>query len=121
MRNDRERLLDILEAIDRIERYASQGRAAFDEDELIQSWMVRHLEILGEAVRGLSPEFLAEHPEAPWSSIIGMRNILIHRYFEIDREAVWAAVATALPGLKAQVENLLAGLPSDPDGDNSAA
>ena len=51
MRDDRERLQDILEAIEKIEKYASQGRHAFDTDELIQSWIVNHLRILGEAAR----------------------------------------------------------------------
>lgn len=119
MRDDRERLLDMLEAIERIERYARQGRLAFDDDELIQSWTVRHLEVLGEAVRGLSPEFLAAHPEAPWSSIVGMRNILIHRYFEIDREAVWAAVEQALPPLKANILAMLAAMSVDSDEDGA--
>jgi len=51
MRDDRERLQNILEAIGRIEKYASRGREAFQRDELIQNWMVRHLQIVGEAAR----------------------------------------------------------------------
>jgi uncharacterized protein with HEPN domain len=45
MRNERERMLDILEAIERIERYAEQGKAAFEADELIQTWIVHHITI----------------------------------------------------------------------------
>lgn len=51
MRDDRERLLDIVEAIERIEKYTVRGRTAFDEDELIQTWVLHHLQIIGEAVR----------------------------------------------------------------------
>jgi uncharacterized protein with HEPN domain len=51
MRDDRERLLDILEAIERIEKYTSKGREVFEDDELIQTWVVHHLEIIGEATR----------------------------------------------------------------------
>jgi uncharacterized protein with HEPN domain len=51
MRDDRERLQDILEAIEKIEKYAVRGRHAFDTDELIQSWVLNHLRILGEAAR----------------------------------------------------------------------
>ena len=51
MRDDRERLLDILEAIERIERYAARGREAFENDELLQTWVVHHVQIIGEAAR----------------------------------------------------------------------
>ena len=53
MRDPRERLRDILDAIGRIESYAVRGRRAFERDELLQSWFVRHLQIIGEAVRAL--------------------------------------------------------------------
>jgi uncharacterized protein with HEPN domain len=54
MRDDRERLLDILEAIERIEKYTAKGREVFEEDELIQTWVIHHLEVIGEATRSLS-------------------------------------------------------------------
>ena len=49
MRDDRERLLDIQEAVERIERYTARGREAFEQDELIQTWVLYHLQIIGEA------------------------------------------------------------------------
>ncbi|MBI3321980.1 MAG: DUF86 domain-containing protein [Candidatus Omnitrophica bacterium] len=107
MRDDRERLLDIQEAISRIEKYAAQGRVAFERDELIQNWVLRHLQIIGEAARGLSTEFTTRHPEVPWSKIIGMRNILVHDYFGIDVDAVWAAVEHDLPALARQMQAIL--------------
>ncbi len=55
MRDDRRRLQHILEAITHIERYAGRGEKAFRSDELIQNWMVRHIQIIGEAARALSP------------------------------------------------------------------
>jgi len=51
MRSDRERLLDILEAIERIEKYAAHGKHAFETNELIQNWMVNHISVIGEACR----------------------------------------------------------------------
>ena len=108
MRDDRERILDVLEAIERVERYAQRGKAAFEEDELIQNWMLRHLEVIGEACRGVSETLKREHPEIPWSEIVGMRNILAHRYFGIDLEVVWAAIAGDVPRLKRQAWALLA-------------
>lgn len=92
MRNERERLLDILEAIERIEKYAEEGKDAFEADELIQTWIVHHITSIGEACRGLSNEFQANHANVPWADIIGMRNILVHHYFGIDTDAVWSVV-----------------------------
>ena len=58
------------------------------------------LQIIEEAVRGISSEFRAANPEVPWSDIIGMRNILVHHYFGIDRDAVWNVLEDDLPALK---------------------
>jgi uncharacterized protein with HEPN domain len=110
MRDDHARLLDIQEAIERIEKYAGQGRAVFEQDDLIQNWMVQHLQIIGEAARALSDNFRAAHPEVPWSDIIGMRTILVHKYFEIDLDAVWSAVEQDVPNLKPKVQAILSAL-----------
>ena len=107
MRSDKERLLDIQEAIIRIEKYAAQGQSVFEEDELIQTWIVHHLQIIGEACRALSAEVQAQAPHIPWSNIVGMRNILVHAYFGIDTGIVWSVVETNLPQLKEAVEGLL--------------
>ncbi|MDO8873635.1 MAG: DUF86 domain-containing protein, partial [Methanoregula sp.] len=88
MRDDRERIQDIIEAIERIGKVSDRGLDFFYQDEMAQVWVIHHLQILGEAVRGISPEFRMAHPDIPWSEIIGMRNILIHHYFGIDRDAV---------------------------------
>jgi M6 family metalloprotease-like protein len=107
MRDESERLRDILEAIERIEKYAARGRAVFDEDELIQTWVVHHIEVIGEACRALPDEFQARYAGVPWSDIIGMRNILVHHYFGIDPDAVWAVVEHDLPDLKLNVQAIL--------------
>jgi uncharacterized protein with HEPN domain len=78
MRDDRERLRDILEAIERIENYVDRGEGAFRRDELIQTWMTRNIQVIGEAARGISQEFRDNYPEIPWSRIIGMRHVLVH-------------------------------------------
>lgn len=63
MRDDRVRLEDIVEAAEAIEKYAARGRPAFEQDELIQSWIVHHLQNIGEAARGLSAAFRERDPE----------------------------------------------------------
>ena len=63
MRDDYERLLDVREAIEHIERHASRGREAFEREELLQTWMVHHLQIVGEASANLTDEIKQRHPE----------------------------------------------------------
>jgi uncharacterized protein with HEPN domain len=107
MRSDRERLLDVIEAIERIEKYAAQGREAFERDELVQTWVVHHLQIIGEACRAVSDESKRDHPDVPWPKIVGMRNILVHHYFGIDPEAVWQVVEKDLPELRQKLTALI--------------
>ena len=113
MRDNRERLLDIQEAIANIEKYASHGHEAFDHDELIQTWIVHHIHTIGEAVRGLTDEFRKKHPEVVWEDIVGMRNIIIHRYFGIDLKAVWSVAETDVPILKEKIEKMLSEMKDD--------
>lgn len=65
MRSERERLLDILEAIERIEKYAEEGKDTFEADELIQTWIVHHSTIIGEACRTLPDDFQAIYSTCP--------------------------------------------------------
>lgn len=107
MRSERERLLDILEAIERIEKYTRGGKGAFEADELIQTWVVHHIEVIGEACRSLPAEFQARYANVPWADIIAMRNILVHHYFGIDTDAIWSVVEKDIPELKMNVQAIL--------------
>ncbi len=100
MRQASDRLRDILEAIERIQRHTVRGREAFANDELLQTWVIHHLLIIGEACRALPDALRAQHRGVPWPEIVGMRNALVHRYFEIDRELVWEVVVGDLPDSK---------------------
>jgi uncharacterized protein with HEPN domain len=107
MRSDREHLLDIREAIAKIDQHTSCDIDAFADDEMKQVWVIYHLQIVGEAAYGLSQRFKASHPQIPWEQIIGMRNVLVHGYFEIDLDIVWAVIEKDLPALKNAVEAIL--------------
>jgi uncharacterized protein with HEPN domain len=107
LRSDRERLLDILDAIDRIEHQASRGRAAFDQNELAQTAIIRWIEIIGEAARGLSTDLRQVHPEVPWRQMVAMRNVVVHGYFDIDSELVWSVVKNDLPKLAKQIRAIV--------------
>ena len=107
MRPEAERLQDILAAITAIERYTSQGRQAFDDQELIQVWVVHHLQIIGEAASVLSADLMNQYSEVPWAQIVAFRNILVHEYFRISPNLIWAIVQNNLPQLKVTVERIL--------------
>lgn len=112
MRDPKERLQDMLDAIEAIERYCVRGKTAFEQDELLQVWFVHHLQLIGEAARTLPAEVRALAPNIPWAKLTGMRNILVHNYFEIDTEIVWDTVMHDLPILKTALQNLLSLLES---------
>lgn len=111
MRSDRERLLDIIEAIDRIAIYTQRGRADFESQELVQTWVIHHLEIMGEAAGRISTELRRAQPGVPWTKWVAMRNVLAHDYFGIDIERVWVTVERDLPVLRARLEAVLRKLP----------
>jgi uncharacterized protein with HEPN domain len=107
VRRDDQRLRDILESIERIERFATRGRDVFDAEELLQVWVVHHLQIIGEAARALSEPLRKKYSQVPWSVIVGMRHILVHDYFGVDLDQVWTVVERDLPRLRTQVEDIL--------------
>ena len=111
MRTDRLRLLDAIEQIELITSFSARGREAFFNDLLVQSAVLHRLALLGEACRGVSPELRKAHAEIPWPQIIGFRNVVIHEYFGIDLELVWAIVAEHIATLGAQLNSVVASLP----------
>lgn len=107
MRSFQDRLIDILEAIGRIEAERAKGKAVFDSDCLLQVWMVHHLMIIGEAVRSIDPATKQKYPSVSWRQIAGMRNVLVHDYFRINHEIVWTTVENDIPRLKEQLQQIL--------------
>lgn len=108
MRRDRERLLDILEAIQLLEPIRDKGRKAFDTEPLLRSAAERQLEIIGEAVTKLPAEVTARQPQIPWHNIIGSRTILAHVYWEVQEDVVWNTIESDLQPLKVAIQALLA-------------
>jgi uncharacterized protein with HEPN domain len=105
LKHVRDALLAVLE-------YTSQGRAGFLGSKLVQDAVLRNLEVIGEAVKGLDDATKARAPDVPWRRIAGMRDVLIHHYFGVDLESVWQVVETEVPRLIAATERLIALLES---------
>jgi len=75
----------IIESIELIERYSEKlTEETFKKDQGMQDAIIRRLEIIGEAVKNISLTFRTKHPEVPWKQMAGMRDILIHEYFDVD-------------------------------------
>ena len=95
----------IYDCILRIEEDVQEGRDAFFQQHKTQDAVIRNLEVIGQAVKDLGPEFLVmEHPNIPWSQIAGTRNILAHQYLGVDLKLVWNIVEYNVPELKDAIE-----------------
>jgi uncharacterized protein with HEPN domain len=114
MIDDRTRLLHIRGSIDHALEFTAEGRDAFFADAKTQHAVVRALEVIGEAVKGISEPIQEAHPEVPWRQIAAMRDRLIHGYFTVDLKIVWSVVENELRPLRQKVETILQQLPPDP-------
>jgi uncharacterized protein with HEPN domain len=106
-KNDDMFLSHILQAIDKvIEKTAELSYKDFLLDEVLIEYVARKIEIIGEASNNLSEEFKIKHNHIPWAKIISMRNVLIHKYFDINLDVLWGATQKSLPELKKWLQPL---------------
>ncbi|MBC7110241.1 MAG: DUF86 domain-containing protein [Archaeoglobi archaeon] len=93
---------DMLEAIEKIERYMESidDPEEFKERDIVIDAVLRNLEIVGEAARNIPTEIREKYPEIPWNRVIGLRNVVIHGYFVVDLDIIWVIVKQQLPELK---------------------
>lgn len=109
---DKARVQHILKAIQEIELFlkdADYGK--FEQSSLLQSAVIRQLEVLGEAANHVSADIKAARPEVAWPQIIGLRNLLIHQYFGVIPQLIWQITTTDIPVLKQQMTRILTELP----------
>lgn len=104
-RSEHHFLVDIGEAVNRIQRYTAEGEEAFRASEIIQDAVIRQLGIIGEAATHLSAETRERASQIPWRKIVATRNFLIHAYALVDLDAVWDTVQE-LEELKEAVKRL---------------
>ena len=114
MMDDLEFLSHIQEAVTRILKYTRTGRVVFEADSLTQDAVLRNLQVVGEAVKNLSPEVRSENPHVPWRDIAGTRDLVIHKYFLVDLNLVWDIVEVHLPSLLKDVSAIQAKLAATP-------
>jgi uncharacterized protein with HEPN domain len=92
-----------------------KGKSFLDytRDRMLRGAVERHIEIIGEAARNVSPSFRNDHPEIPWSKIVAQRHVLAHEYGEVKHERIWAVATVHIPELIVQIEPLVPQLPKD--------
>jgi uncharacterized protein with HEPN domain len=107
VKNTRGILIDMLDAITTIESFKVSRYEDFLAEGKTQDAVMFNLIIMGEAAGRISEKFQAEHPEVPWSSIIGTRNVIVHGYDQVKLQIVWDILNKDLKPLKKKIKKLL--------------
>ena len=100
MKSDRAYVEHVIECISRITEDATPGRDAVFASRTLQDAILRNLQVLCESTQRIGQPLKQLHPEIDWLSIAGMRNVLVHDYFDVDFETVWLIVTRDLPALE---------------------
>ncbi len=103
MSGDAVYLRHMLDAIAKIESYIAVGRETFMAESHWHDAVIRQLEIIGEATKGLSETLRQQYREVPWRRIAGLRDVLIHNYMGVDLPSVWLITQRDLPEFKKRI------------------
>lgn len=105
------RVEDMLQAITEIQKFTDgMSFEDFQADTKTVRAVMCNISILGEAVSALSPEIQSRYPEIPWSQMRGIRNVVVHEYFQVNLDILWRTIQERLPPLMLQLRQLLASL-----------
>jgi len=106
-KDDKVRIRHMLDAArEAVAFVEGRSRPDLDTDRKLSLSLVRLLEIIGQAARGISPEFREAHPDFAWKKMVGMRDRLIHAYFDINLDVVWETVKDDLSALIEKLEGI---------------
>lgn len=98
----------ILGSIETIEEYVKDvDEKKFNDTISLQDMVIRRLEIIGEAVKNIPAEFKEKHKDIEWKKVAGLRDVLIHSYFDIDLELTWKVITSDIPLLRTKIQDIL--------------
>jgi uncharacterized protein with HEPN domain len=101
-------LHDIVEAAEALERFTNgRTRGEFEADDLLRSAVTHKLIIIGEAAARISSEVRRRYPQVAWPDIVGLRNVAVHDYFDLDLATIWATATQDAPVLRQQILGIL--------------
>lgn len=101
-------LKHILESAQAVEKYVQEiTEDEFHHSNEKQDSVIRRIEIIGEATKNISETFKKQHPDVPWKNMAGMRNVLIHEYFDVNLHTVWKTATQFIPLLRLKIQRLL--------------
>ena len=97
-----------MESINDIESFSNGlSKRDLSENRMKQNAIIRGIEIIGEATKNIPDDFRKNYPEIEWRKIAGLRDIVIHTYFDIDLDVLWEIIKNDLPKLKKKIEKIL--------------
>ncbi len=85
----------------------NSSKIQFENNKILVYAVVHLIEIIGEAASSVTSELKQKYSKIPWKHIIGMRNRLIHGYFDIDLDIVWQTIKNDIPNLLREIENII--------------
>jgi len=101
-------LEDILKALESIEDYVEgMEYESFKEDKKTKRATERELEIVGESVKKLPDSLTGNYPDIPWRAIAGMRDRLIHHYWNTENEIIWKTIHESIPEIKRAITEMI--------------
>jgi uncharacterized protein with HEPN domain len=105
-------LKDILESIELIEQFVSgMELEEFKKDIKTSDAVIKRFENIGEATKNIPEDIKTRYSEVPWKEMAGMRDKLVHFYFGVKHELIWAAVKNRLPSIKPSLNKIICDLP----------
>jgi uncharacterized protein with HEPN domain len=107
MKENKVYLSHILDCISHIQAYTEgMDEELFNKNFMVQDAVVRNFQIIGEATKRITSEFKMSYSNIPWKKMTGMRDKLIHDYFQIDLETVWSTIVKDIPPLQRNLEEI---------------